>query len=67
MRKIQIDRVINHFKRFKLSIIGKVNVLKTMALPKLVYLFSLLLNPRIQIMDKIKSIFKEFFMGRLTD
>ena len=60
-RKIhEIGKVVNHFKRFKLSIIGKVNVLKTMALPKLVYLFSVLPNPSIQIMDKIKSIFKEF-------
>ena len=42
---IEIEKVLNLYKKFKLSLIGKVNVIKTLALPKLVYLFAVLPNP----------------------
>ena len=41
---IAIEKMLNLYKKFKLSLFGKVNV-KTLALSKLVYLFVVLLNP----------------------
>ena len=37
-----IEKMLNVYRKFKLSLLGKVNVIKTMAIPKLVYLFSVL-------------------------
>ena len=42
---IEIEKVLNLYKKFNLSLIGKVNVIKTLALPNLVYLFAVLPKP----------------------
>ena len=43
------------YSKFKLSIIGRINVLKTLTLPKLVYLFTLSLIPPNFILDVIEK------------
>ena len=42
---LDIEKLFNLYKRFNLSIIGKVTVIKTLSLPKLVYLLTVLPNP----------------------
>ena len=55
--------MLNLYKKFNLSLIGKVNVIKTLALPKLVYLFAVLPNPDNSTWVKTKKIFKDFLWG----
>ena len=60
---IEIEKVLNVYKKFKLSLIEKVNVIKTLALLKLVYLFAVLPNPDNSTWVKIKNLFKDFLRG----
>ena len=57
---IEIEKVLNLYKKLNLSLIGKVNVIKTLALPKLVYLFTVLPNPDNSTWVKTRKIFKDF-------
>ena len=41
----------------KLTLIGKITVLKTFALPKLIYVLTVLLNPDNTIIEDIKNIY----------
>ena len=56
--------MLNLYKKFKLSLIGKVNVIKTLALPKLVYRFAVLPNLDNSTLVKIKNLFKDFLWGK---
>ena len=60
---IEIEKMLNLYKKFNLSLIGKVNVIKTLALPKLVYLFTVLPNPDNSTWVKTRKIFKDFLWG----
>ena len=51
---------IGIFRFSNLSIIGKVTVIKTLALPKLVYLLTVLPNPDQKIMNRIDQMFSNF-------
>ena len=53
--------MLNLYRKFNL--IGKVNVIKTLALPKLVYLFTILPNPDNSTWVKTRKIFKDFLWG----
>ena len=57
---MEVEKVLSHYKKFNLTLIGRVNVLKTLALPKLVYLFSVLPNLSIALIHKINAICKKF-------
>ena len=57
---LDIEKLFNLYKRFNLSIIGKVTVIKTLALPKLVYLLTVLPNPDQKIMNRIDQMFSNF-------
>ena len=57
---LDIEKLFNLHKRFNLSIIGKVTVIKTLALPKLVYLLTVLPNPDQKIMNRIDQMFSNF-------
>ena len=57
---LDIEKLLNLYKRFNLSIIGKVTVIKTLALPKLVYLLTVLPNPDQKIMNRIDQMFSNF-------
>ena len=58
----EIEKLFNNimYKRFHLSILGKITVIKTMAIPKLVYLFTVLPTPVKSIMDRIEEIISDF-------
>ena len=56
----EIEKLFNMYKRFHLSILGKITVIKTMAIPKLVYLFTVLPTPVKSIMDRIEEIISDF-------
>ena len=45
---IEIEKKFDVYSRFNLSLVGKLTVIKTLALQKLVYLFLVLTTPRIQ-------------------
>ena len=62
----QIDKILNMYSKFKLSLIGRVNVLKTLALPKLVYLFTVLPTPPKFVFDVIEKKFKDFLWNKST-
>ena len=57
---LDIEKLLNLYKRFNFSIIGKVTVIKTLALPKLVYLLTVLPNPDQKIMNRIDQMFSNF-------
>ena len=57
---LEIEKLFNLYRRFNLSIVGKVTVIKTLALPKLVYLFSVLPTPDKQIVNKIDQMILNF-------
>ena len=56
----EIDKVLNMYSKFKLSLIGRISVIKTLALPKLMYLFTVLPTPPSSILVRIEKIFKNF-------
>ena len=56
----EIEKLFTLYKRFHLSLVGKITVIKTMAIPKLVYLFTVLPTPDTNIMDKIERIISDF-------
>lgn len=61
---LKLNDFLNCLKRWnhnKLSLMGKFTVVKTFALPKLMYPFTVLDNPPTDIFNKIKSeIFKSY-------
>ena len=57
---LDIEKLFNLYKRFNLSIIGKVTVIKTLALPKLEYLLTVLPNPEQKINNRIGQMFPNF-------
>ena len=61
-----IEKILNVYRKFKLSLLGKVNVIKTMAIPKLVYFFSVLPSPPTVIVDRIENIFRDFLWDGTT-
>ena len=62
----EIDKVLNMYSKFKLSLIGRISVIKTLALPKLVYLFTVLPTPPTSILGRIEKIFKDFLWKKST-
>ena len=52
--------------KFKLSLIGKINIFKILVLPKLVYLFTVLPTPPKFLFDVIEKIFKDFLWNKNT-
>ena len=57
---LDIEKLFNLYRRFNLSIVGKVTVIKTLALPKLVYLLSVLPTPDKKIINKIDQMISTF-------
>ena len=59
--KVQsIKNIVDNYKKRKLSILGKVTVLKTLAIPKLAYLLKVLPSPGIDIFLDLEKCFKNF-------
>ena len=58
-----IEKVLVRYQKYDLSLIGKVTVIKTIAIPKLVYLLTVLPSPRNVIYDSINGMFSKFLWG----
>jgi hypothetical protein len=52
---LKLENILNSWKQRKLSIFGKVTIIKTLALPKLTYRFSLLYVPE-NIIKRVKKV-----------
>ncbi len=61
------ETCLNKWKRWKLSLIGKITVLKIFAIPKLVYPLTVLPNPSHDIISKIKSQCFQFLWDKKPD
>ena len=57
---LEIEKLFNLYKRFNLSLVSKVTVIKTLSLPKFVYLLTVLPNPGKNIMKRIDQLFTNF-------
>ena len=55
-----IEKIIHCYKKRKLSLIGKVTVLKTLIVPKLVYVMQVLPSPTQEFLKQMEIIFKRF-------
>ena len=55
-----IEKIIHCYKKRKLSLIGKVTVLKTLIVPKLVYIMQVLPSPTSEFLKQMEIIFKRF-------
>ena len=62
----EIEKVLIFYKKFKLSLIGKVNVLITLAIPKIVYTLTVLPNPGFHVLTRIEKLFQDFLLGSST-
>ena len=58
-----IKKLLASWMRRDLTPIGKITVIKTLALPKLIHLFSALPDPNKQLVDEINKIFFKFIWG----
>ena len=56
----EIERVLNMYKPRNLSLIGKITVVKTLAIPKLIHALQTLPSPPEEINNKIKNIIRKF-------
>ena len=56
----EIEKLLLAYKKWKLSILGKITVLKMMAIPKLVYLLTVLPSPGAKFFSYVEGLFKDF-------
>ena len=57
---LQIEKIFNLYEKHKLSLIGKITVIKTLAFPKIVYLLTTVPFPGGEIVRRLEKIFKHF-------
>ena len=60
----EIAKWFDSYNLYKLSIIGKVTVIKTLALPKLVYLLTVLPYPGDKLIKELNDMIKTFIWGK---
>ena len=63
----KIKALIHHWKRRKLTPIGRVTVVKTLLLPKLNHLFIALPNPDNDTLSSLNNCFFEYIWNSKTD
>lgn len=63
----EFDQCLHKWKRWKLSLFGKITVLKTFAMPKLIYPLTVLHNPDQEIINKIKKLMFNFLWDNKPD
>ena len=61
---IAIDKVLQSYSKRRLSLIGKIPVIKTLAVPKLVYVMKVLPPPGKDIFNRLTRLFKDFIWSR---
>jgi len=62
-RVTEMETILNLYGRRNLSLIGKVTVVKTLAVPKLIHVLQTLPSPSLGIVNKIKGIIRKFLWG----
>ena len=55
-----IEKLLNGYRKMRLSLIGRITVIKTLAIPQLVYLMTVLPSPGKYIFSKLEDMFKHF-------
>ena len=58
---------LNRWKKHKLSVVGKIAVIKTFALPKLIYPLTVLENPKQELINKINKYMFDFLWDAKPD
>jgi hypothetical protein len=58
---IDISRILKSWQHRKLTLLGKVTVIKTLALPKLIHLFTSLPNLKQSMLNELNKLFFNFF------
>ena len=61
-----MEKLFLHYSKINLSLLGKITVIKTLAVPQLVYLLTVLPSPGKAFFDQIDKLFKSFIWGRST-
>ena len=56
----KIEKLLRSYEKRKLSLIGKITVIKSMAIPKLVYAMSVLPKPKTDMVEQLEAMFKKF-------
>ena len=62
----ETEKVLIFYKKFKVHLIGNVNVLKTLAIPNIVYSLTVLPNPGSHVLTHIEKLFQDFLWGSST-
>ena len=57
---MEIEALLKEYQKRKLSLLGKVTVIKALAIPKLVHLFSVLPSPPQDMIIRLEKLFKNF-------
>jgi len=57
----EFEQCLHKWKRWKLSLFGKITVLKSVAVPKLIYPLTVLHNPDQNCINKIKKLTRQNF------
>ena len=65
--KVEITKLINQWQMRNLSVLGKITVVKTLALPKLNYLIMSIPNPPNVFCEDIQKMFFKFIWGNKPD
>ena len=56
----EISKMLRQYQRRNLSLIGRVTVIKTLAIPKLVHILTVLPNPNLQFINTLNEVFSTF-------
>lgn len=63
---VKITRLLNSYKKRNLTLVGKVTVIKTLAVSKLIHVFSVLPSPNNSVVKKMNEMFTEFIWNSKT-
>ena len=64
---IDISKILKSWQHRKLTLLGKVTVIKTLALPKLIHLFTSLPNLKQSMLNELNKLFFNFFWDGKTE
>ena len=62
-RLANIEKLLNSYAKRKISLVGKITVIKSLAIPKLVYPMSVLPKPSEEILNLLHKLFRKFIWG----
>ena len=58
---VEIEKLFDVWRRFNLSLVGKLTVIKTLALPKIIYLLSVLRTPSDTEKESARNSYKRIY------